>query len=142
MKGNIMSFDLSKNNFAEVAEAGYEFELKLPGTGEGTGAFITVRGDQSKTVKAYARKKYSEFKLKEQQAKRRGKEVEDITLDEAEELAIESAVIRVIDWKGIAENGKDVPFTKENAERIFKEHSWIREAVTEEAGQLLNFRPA
>lgn len=137
-----MSFDLSKNNFAEVAEAGYEFELKLPGTGEGTGAFITVRGDQSKTVKAYARRKYSEFKLKEQQAKRRGKEVEDITLDEAEELAIESAVIRVIDWKGIAENGKDVPFTKENAERIFKEHSWIREAVTEEAGQLLNFRPA
>lgn len=136
-----MSFDLSKNNFAETAEAGYEFELKLPGTGEGTGAFITIRGDQSKTVKAYARKKYAEFKLKEQQAKRRGKEAEDMTLDEAEELAIESAVIRVIDWKGIAESGKDVPFTKENAERIFKEHPWIREAVTEESGQLLNFRP-
>jgi len=136
-----MSFDLSKNNFAESAEAGYEFELKLPGTGEGTGAFITIRGDQSKTVKAYARKKYAEFKLKEQQAKRRGKEAEDMTLDEAEELAIESAIVRVIDWKGIAENGKDVPFSKENAERIFKEHPWIREAVTEESGQLLNFRP-
>lgn len=137
-----MSFDLSKNNFAESAEAGFEFELKLPGTGEGTGAFITIRGDQSKTVKAYARKKYAEFKLKEQQAKRRGKEAEDMTLDEAEELAIESAIVRVIDWKGIAENGKDVPFSKENAERIFKEHPWIREAVTEESGQILNFRPA
>ena len=135
-------FDLSKNNFAEIAEAGYEFELKLPGTGEGTGAFITIRGDQSKTVKAYARKKYAEFKLKEQQAKRRGKEAEDMTLDEAEELAIESAIVRVIDWKGLAENGKEIPFTKENAERIFKEHPFIREAVTEEAGQLLNFRPA
>jgi hypothetical protein len=136
-----MSFDLSKNNFAESAEAGFEFELKLPGTGEGTGAFITIRGDQSKTVKAYARKKYAEFKLKEQQAKRRGKEADDMTLDEAEELAIESAVVRVIDWKGIAENGKDIPFSKENAERIFKEHPWIREAVTEESAQLLNFRP-
>lgn len=136
-----MSFDLSKNNFAEVAEAGFEFELKLPGTGEGTGAFITIRGDQSKTVKAYARKKYAEFKLKEQQAKRRGKEADDMTLDEAEELAIESAIVRVISWKGIAENGKDVPFTQENAERIFKEHPWIREAVTEESSQLLNFRP-
>lgn len=136
-----MSFDLSKNNFAEAAEAGYEFELKLPGTGEGTGAFITIRGDQSKTVKAYARKKYAEFKLKEQQAKRRGKEADDMTLDEAEELAIESAIVRVISWKGIAEDGKDVLFSKENAERIFKEHPWIREAVTEEAGQLLNFRP-
>jgi hypothetical protein len=136
-----MSFDLSKNNYGEAAEAGYTFELKLPGTGEATGAFITVRGDQSKTVKAYARKKYAEFKLKETQARRRGKEAEDMTLDEAEELAIEAAIVRVIDWKGIAENGKDVPFTKENAERIFKEHSWIREAVTEESGQILNFRP-
>jgi hypothetical protein len=136
-----MSFDLSKNNYGEAAEAGYTFELKLPGTGEGTDAFITIRGDQSKTVKAYARKKYAEFKLKETQARRRGKEAEDMTLEEAEDLAVEAAVVRVIGWKGIAENGKDVPFTKENAERIFKDHPWIREAVTEEAGQILNFRP-
>ena len=137
-----MTFDLAKHNYTEIAEAGYEFELKLPGTGEGTGVFITVRGDQSKTVKAFGRKKYSEFKLREQQAKRRGKDVDDMTLEEAEELSIESAIVRVIGWKNITENGKEVSFTKENAERIFKEHPWIREAVTEESGQILNFRPA
>ncbi len=137
-----MSFDLAKNNFGEAAEVGYEFELKLLGTGESTGAFITVRGDQSKTVKAYARKKFAEFRLKEQQAKRRGKDPEDMSLDEAEELSIESAIVRVIDWKGITEGGKAVPFTKENAERIFKEHSWIKDQVMEEASQILNFRPA
>jgi hypothetical protein len=136
-----MKFDLAKHNYTEIAEEGYKFELKLPGTGEGTGVFITVRGDQSKTVKAFGRKKYSEFKLREQQAKRRGKDVEDMTLEEAEELSVESAVIRVISWENITENGKDVPFTKENAERIFKEHSWIKDQVMEEAGQLLNFRP-
>jgi hypothetical protein len=135
-----MTFDLAKHNYTEIAEVGYKFELKLPGTGEGTGVFITVRGDQSKTVKAFGRKKYSEFKLREQQAKRRGKEAEDMTLDEAEELSIESAVIRVIAWENITENGKEVPFTKENAERIFKEYSWIKDQVMEEAGQLLNFR--
>lgn len=135
-----MKFDLAKHNYTEIAEAGYEFELKLPGTGEGTGVFITVRGDQSKTVKAFGRKKYSEFKLREQQAKRRGKEVEDMTLEEAEELSVESAIVRVIGWKNITENGKEVPFTKENAERIFKEYSWIKDQVMEEAGQLLNFR--
>ena len=135
-----MKFDLAKHNYTEIAEAGYEFELKLPGTGEGTGVFITVRGDQSKTVKAFGRKKYSEFKLREQQAKRRGKDVEDMTLEEAEELSVESAIVRVIGWKNITENGKDVPFTKENAERIFKEYSWIKDQVMEEAGQLLNFR--
>jgi len=135
-----MKFDLAKHNYTEIAEAGYEFELKLPGTGEGTGVFITVRGDQSKTVKAFGRKKYSEFKLREQQAKRRGKEVEDMTLEEAEELSVESAIVRVIGWKNITENGKEVTFTKENAERIFKEYSWIKDQVMEEAGQLLNFR--
>lgn len=140
-KGKEMSFDLAKNNLAEVAEEGYEFELKMPGTGEGTGVLIKVRGDQSKTVKAYARKKYSEFRLKEQQAKRRGKEVEDMTLEEAEDLAIESAIVRVIGWKNITENGKPVDFNQENATRVFKEHPWIREAVLEESAQILNFRP-
>lgn len=136
-----MGFDLSKNNLSEVAEAGFEFELKFPGTGEGTGAFITVRGDNSKTVKAYARKKFSEFKLREQQAKRRGKELDDMSIEEAEELAIESAIVRVISWRGIEEEGKPVAFTKENAQRIFLEHPWIREQVTEESSQILNFRP-
>ena len=135
-----MTFDLAKHNYTEIAEVGYEFELKLPGTGEATGVFITVRGDQSKTVKAFARKKYAEFKLREQQAKRRGKEAEDMTLEEAEELSIESAVVRVIGWKNLTENGKDLPFTKENAERVFKDFSWVKEAVMEESGQLLNFR--
>ena len=135
-----MKFDLAKHNYTEIAEVGYEFELKLPGTGEATGVFITVRGDQSKTVKAFARKKYAEFKLREQQAKRRGKEADDMTLEEAEELSIESAVVRVIGWKNLTENGKDLPFTKENAERVFKDFSWVKEAVMEESGQLLNFR--
>lgn len=135
-----MSLDLAKTNLADAADAGYEFELKLPGTGDPTGAFITVRGEMSKTVKAFSRQKFREFQLKEQQAKRRGKQAEEITIEEAEEMAIESAIMRVIAWRGITENGKEVLFTKENAEKVFTEHSWIRDQVMEESGQLLNFR--
>jgi hypothetical protein len=132
--------DLSKNNFAEAAETGFEFELKLP-TGELTGAFVTIRGDQSKTVKAYQRRKFNDYKAKEQAARRRGKEMDEMTLDEAEEIAIESTIVRVIDWRGITDDGKEVKFTKETAEQIFKEHSWIREQIMEEAALLTNFRP-
>lgn len=132
--------DLSKANYAEAAEAGYEFELKYP-TGENTGAFITVRGDESKIVKAYRRKKFNEFEARRIAAKRRGKEMDEITLDEAEELAIEAAIMRVIDWRGITDGGEEVKFSKENAEKILKEHSWIRDQIMEEASQLLNFRP-
>lgn len=135
-----MSLDLAKTNLAEAADAGYEFELKLPGSGLPTGAFVTVRGEMSKTVKNYARQKFREFQLKEQQAKRRGKESDDLTIEEAEELGIANAIVRVISWRGITDSGKEVPFTKENAENVFREHSWIRDQVMEEAGQLLNFR--
>lgn len=133
-------FDLSKNNFAQAAEDGYEFELMLP-TGEKSGAFLTIRGDQSKTVKAYARKKYSEFKMKEQAARRRGKDNDDMTIEEAEDLAIEAAIVRLIGWKGITDGGKPVEFSKDAASSILREHSWIREQIMEEAGQILNFRP-
>lgn len=136
-----MAFDLAKNNYSEIAEEGYEFNLRLPGTNEPTDAFITVRGDQSKTVKAFNRKKVNEWRLKEQQAKRRGKEVEDVSLEEAEELTVETAIVRVISWRGFEEEGKEIPFTKENANRIFTEHSWIRDQVIEESSQILNFRP-
>lgn len=135
-----MSLDLVKTNLSEAADAGYEFEVTLPGTGDPTGAFITVRGEMSKTVKSYGRQKFREFQLREQQAKRKGKTVDDISLEEAEELSIENAIVRVISWRGITESGKEVPFTKENAERIFREHSWIKDQVMEESGQLLNFR--
>ena len=124
----------------QAAEDGYEFELMLP-TGEKSGAFLTIRGDQSKTVKAYARKKYSEFKMKEQAARRRGKDNDDMTIEEAEDLAIEAAIVRLIGWKGITDGGKPVEFSKDAASSILREHSWIREQIMEEAGQILNFRP-
>ena len=133
--------DLKKSNYAEVAEAGFEFELKLPGTDEPSGAFVTVRGDNSKTVKAYSRKKYSEFRAREQMQKRRGKEADEMTIDEAEDLSIEAAIVRVISWKGITEGSTVVEFNKENATRIFRDHPWIREQVMEVAQDILNFRP-
>jgi len=132
--------DLKVKNISAISEAGYEFELLYPGSNERTGAFVTVRGVQAPKVRAYSRKKYNEYQLKETQARRKGKEPDQLTLEDAEDLAIESAIVRIIDWKGITEDGIEVPFTKENAERILREHSWIREAVVVESDQLLNFQ--
>lgn len=132
-------FDLDKNDVGAANEAGFEFELKMP-TGELTGAFIKVRGEQSATVRTYQKKKYNEYQMKQTAAKRRGKEYE-IDIDEAEELSVEGCVVRIIGWRGIAEGGKEVPFTEANATRILTKHDWIKEQVLEESRQLLNFRP-
>lgn len=134
-----MALDLAVTNIAAQAESGYEFELLHPATGEGTEGFIKVRGSNSKVVQQHARKVVTEMQKREKVAKGKNKEI-DYSLDELEDMSVERAVVRIISWRGISESGKEVPFTKENAERILKEHAWIKEAVFENSDDLLNFR--
>lgn len=133
-------FDIKKMDFAEAAELGHEFELTLP-NGVSSGAYLTVIGDKSKTVKGYSRKKFQEYQMKAQIAKRKGKEVEELSLDEAEELAIEAALVRLIGWRGFTEDGKEVKFSKEKAQEVLKQHSFVREAIMEVASDVTLFSP-
>ncbi len=133
-------FDLQKQDFSKAAEAGYTFELKLP-TGSSSGAKLTILGDMSPTVKAYNRGKFQEYQLKQSIAKRKGKDADTMDLDEAEQLAVESTLVRLVGWEGITENGKEVPFTKEKAREVLIQHTWIREAIISESEDVLNFTP-
>lgn len=131
-------FDLDKNDQGAIAESGYEFELVLP-NGDKTGAMVRVRGEQSPVVRQFSKRMYNEMQMKEQASKRRGKDYQ-VSLDEAEELNTDAAVNRIISWKNIAEGGKEVPFTAENAKRILFKHEWIREQVMEESRNVHSFR--
>ena len=133
-----MAFDIVKTNLAEKAELGYEFEVKLP-DGSPTDFYITVRGTQSPKVKAYSKKVFNQLQVKEQQAKRKGKQDQPVDLDEAEETLIKSAVARIVTWKGLEEDGKEVKPTEENFKRIMREQDWIRSQVLEEADIAANF---
>lgn len=135
-----MAFDIVKDDFSKVAEIGYTFELKLP-TGAPSGAKLTVIGEMSKTVKDYSRKKFAEWQQRQAIAKRKGKEAEELSLEEAEELSIESALVRLIGWEGITENGKEIPFSKEKAAQVLRDHPWIRDAIMQESADVTNFRP-
>lgn len=135
-----MGFDLAKNNLSDKAEVGYEFEVLLPGTEKATGAFITVRGAESKTVKGYQRRKFKEYQARMKVAQRKGKADDDISIEEAEEMTVETAVGRVIGWRGFDENGKELAFTAENATRVLSEHTWIREQVMEASNDITNFQ--
>jgi hypothetical protein len=135
-----MSFDLVKQDFSKAAEGGYTFELMLP-TGAPSGAKLTIIGDMSATVKVYERKRFSDYQRKETIARRKGKDLEDISLDEAEEFSIENALVRLVGWEGITSEGKDVVFTKEKAKEVLTTHSWIRDAIVQEARDVNNFCP-
>lgn len=133
-----MTFDLKKQNPADAAEAGYTFEVTTP-AGDKTGIKISVRGEHSPAVRNHGRKVYQEMKMKEQQAKRKGREYE-LDLDEAEEMSVDAAVIRTIGWGGIVEDGKEVKFSKDEAKRVYAEYSWIREQVLEQSNNIFNFQ--
>lgn len=130
--------ELNSYNLAEQAEAGYEFEITHPGTGEKLGGFIKVRGDESRAVQNYNRRRFTEIQKREKRNK--GKD-NDYSLEEIEDITIESAKIRVISWRNIKKDGVDLPFTPENAEIVFREYPWIRKQVMEASEDLLHFRP-
>ena len=93
--------ELSQLNYNQAAEVGHEFNLRLP-TGAETDIKLTVIGDLSKPVKAYSRRKFQEYQQRQEIAKRKGKEI-DLSLEEAEDTAVESASIRLIGWSGLTE---------------------------------------
>ena len=133
-----MAFDIKLNNLSEKAEAGYEFEVKLP-DGASTDFFITVRGNQSPKMKKYSKDLFNKMQMEELRNKRKGKGEQPIDLDEAEATLIESAVARIVTWKGLEDDGKVVEPTQENIVRIMTELDWVRTQVLEESDNAANF---
>lgn len=132
-------FDLKKNDLKAFAETGHEFQLSLPEVGTKVPVWIKVRGDKSKQSIAFQKKHFNTQQQKETVAKRKKTDVAPMTMDELDELLRDTAVIRTIGWRGIEEDGKEVPFSVENATRIYEEHTWIRDAVIQESNLISNF---
>ena len=133
-----MAFDIKLTNLSEKAEAGYEFEVKLP-DGASTDFYITVRGNQSPKIKKFSKDLFNKMQMKELQAKRKGKGEQPVDLDEAEATLVESAVARIVTWKGLEDDGKVVEPTQENIVRIMTELDWVRTQVLEESDNAANF---
>ena len=133
-----MALNLSVLNVSEVSESGIDIELVHPATGEGLDAWVRVRGKDSRTVQNHARKVVNDMQKREKIAKGKNRDA-DMSIEELEMLAVERAVVRIISWRGIEEDGQPVPFTVENATRILKDNPWIREQVLENSDDLTGF---
>lgn len=133
-----MALNLSVLNVSEVSESGIDIELVHPATGEGLDAWVRVRGKDSRTVQNHARKVVNDMQKREKIARGKNKDA-DMSIEELEMLAVERAVIRIISWRGIEEDGQPVPFTVENATRVLKDNPWIREQVLENSDDLTGF---
>lgn len=134
-----MAFDLNTTSLAHSSEQGYTFEPVFPGTGQGIGATITVRGPHSAAVRELMRRNLAESQARELQAKKRGKDAEPLTLAFMEARVTEMACTFAMGWSGFEIEGQPVPFSAEAARNLFTAQPWIREQVIEEAQDLGNF---
>lgn len=130
--------ELNLLNLGIQADDGFDLVLQHPITGDDLDGVIRVRGDKSRAVQQFSRKRITEMQKRERIQKGKGKDT-DLTIEELEAMAVESAIVRVISWKNIKKDGEELPFTKENAEVVFKEYDWIRQQVMEASEELKNF---
>ena len=130
--------ELNLLNLGIQADDGFDLVLQHPITGDDLDGVIRVRGDKSRAVQQFSRKRITEMQKRERIQKGKGKDT-DLTIEELEAMAVESAIVRVISWKNIKKDGEELPFTKENAEVIFKDYDWIRQQVMEASEELKNF---
>jgi len=122
----------------DASEAGYTFEPSYP-DGSGIEATITVRGPDSDKVRAMVRQQLAQAAMREQNAKKRGREAEPPSLDELEAQLVEMAVTYTITWAGFSDGDKTLEPTEANFRLIYTEYPWIRRQVIEEAQDLGNF---
>ena len=130
--------ELNSVDLAAQAAVGYPLQLVHPATGEKLDGIITIRGDESKEVQAYNRRRFMEMQKRERMNKSKNN---DFTAAELEDLAVENAIVRVIGWKNIKKDGKDLDFNRENADMVLRDYPWIRKQVTEAAEDLSLFLP-
>lgn len=133
--------DLNTLDLASHGDAGYKLQLTHPIDGtELEGMTIRIRGDKSKTVQAYERKRVNELQKRERLLKGKNKNT-DFNIDELEEMAVEAACVRIMGWTGMMEGDSILEYSPANAEYLMKKFTWMRDQVREAAEDLENFRP-
>lgn len=134
-----MGFDIALHNFSEAAEQGYTFNLHFP-NGDDSKAKLTILGDMSPTVENYNKKTYKDWNRQTKVAEGKNKKYEP-ELEDFEDMSLKSALVRLIGWEGMTENGKVVPFSKEKATEFLTIHKWVRQTIMSEAAEVANFTP-
>lgn len=126
--------DLSKIDPEGDANAGFDLVLRHPVDGNELDVVIRILGHDSTA--------FSETQLKQRRSyfnraePLSPEEAEKATYDEAMELLVACTV----GWKGLAWEGKDLPFSKENAEMVYRARKWIKLQVENAVLTRANFK--
>ena len=128
-----MTFDLATLDTSKVAEEGAELLVAHPTTGEDLGIKIKLIGTDSKTFRDIS-------KIRATMALK--KKTREIDLDQDEQDFIELLARCTKGWSGMTENGKDIPFSHENAVELYTKYLWMRDQIDRFIVDRSNFLPS
>lgn len=128
-----MKIDLSELDVSRASEVGSDLTVLHPTTGEPLEIVIVVSGPDSKRSRD-ATRDMTDRLTKEAIEKKLNPD--DATF---ERMAAMHAAAITQSWSGVEWDGKEFPFSAENALKLYSERRWIREQVERFAGQRGNF---
>jgi hypothetical protein len=125
---------LSLDDFDLSTASDTPFDLEVLNTkGVKTALTLQVLGSESEKVQEWTNRQANRIRTQATQKSVTGKE-KVRTAEEDDEYIIESAVVRVIGWSGLAE-----PFNKENVTRLMARNVHARMQVLQASNELGNY---
>lgn len=126
--------DLNTLDLAQSAETAFVFELVHPLTGIGIGAQISVKGADSDTYREMLNNL-----MRAQKARVKRDPKYQPSPEEIEAGGIRLLVAATVGWTGVELDGQTLPFSKENATKLYTRFAWIREQVDATVQDRSNF---
>lgn len=122
----IEDFDLAQADVVKDANKGGEVSLYHPTNGKDVGITIYIVGKDSDTFKAIQAEQNRKRMAKIQKG---GFRAANTAVANVDQEAVELLAACTTGWSRMPLNGKDVPFSTENAETIYAKFPWIKEQV-------------
>lgn len=116
---------------AQAHSQGAECNIKSPLDGKPTDVFITIMGADSREWRAAKKQQTSQIL----RAKSQGKE-DSLDFDK---MDVEALVSVTLSWRGIAQDGEEYEFSKENARSLYQDAPGVVAQLLEFLGDGENF---
>ena len=125
-----MGFDLKNLDVVSLANTGTTVDIVHPVTGDPLGIKVTVAGMDSDLYRK-AQRKILNKRLNDKKFKTRAEELENESIDLLAHCTMS--------WEGVEEDGVVVPFTVDNAKKVYRTYPWMKEQVDVAIGDRGNF---
>jgi len=129
--------DLAAIDTVKGSNEGFNVRIYHPGTNEDLDISIIVLGKDSDTFQKISRAQNKKRVAKMQKGGFRN--TTPVPIEEIEQDGIDLLAACTTGWTGVIIEGKEIPFSTDNAVMVYERFPWIKEQVDTAIGDRANF---